>query len=219
MVDAQANWRAHWDRSAAFYDTNMKLWDRLLFSGQREWACGRAVGQVLEVAIGTGRNLPFYPDGLPLTGIDVSGRMLELARARADGLRREVDLRQADAHQLPFEDASFDTVVCTLSLCAIPDVDQAVREIHRVLRDGGRFVSVDHVVSPHWLLRRMQGGIERFSVPSAGEHLRRRPIGNVRAAGFVIEESARLRGGHVERLHATKSRERPGAGREPGSGG
>ncbi|GAB3953017.1 class I SAM-dependent methyltransferase [Streptomyces sparsus] len=209
-ADAREKWHAHWDRSAAVYDKNMNLLDRLLFKGQREWACGRAVGEVLEVAIGTGRNLPFYADGLTLTGIDISREMLEKARARADGLGRAVTLRQGDAHRLPFEDASFDTVVCTLSMCAIPDIDQAMREIHRVLRPGGRFVSVDHVVSPWWLMRKVQGGIERFSVPSAGEHLRRRPVENVRATGFVVEESDRLKRGHVERLHATKAHGKPG---------
>lgn len=204
MADQQEKWRKYWDKMAAGYDKDMKFWDRLLYEGQREWVCSRAVGEVLEVAIGTGLNLPFYSDDITLTGIDISDKMLEAARVRADELGREVDLRKGDAHHLPFEDATFDTVVCTLSMCAIPDVDRAMREIHRVLRPGGRFVSIDHVVSPNWLLRGIQGIIERFSVPSAGEHLRRRPIENVRSTGFVIKESDRLKGGHVERLVATK---------------
>lgn len=204
MVGKQDKWRAYWDKMAAGYDKDMKFWDRLLYEGQREWACDRAEGDVLEVAIGTGLNLPFYPPGTTLTGIDISDKMLEAARARADELGRTVDLRKGDAHRLPFEDGSFDTVVCTLSMCAIPDVDRAMREIHRVLRPGGRFVCLDHVVSPNWLLRTIQGVIERFSVPSAGEHLRRRPIENVRSTGFAIKESDRIKGGHVERLVATK---------------
>ncbi|MEV0675049.1 class I SAM-dependent methyltransferase [Actinosynnema sp. NPDC050436] len=204
MAEQQEKWRSYWDKSAAGYDDEMKFWDRLLYAGQREWVCERAVGEVLEVAIGTGLNLPLYPDDVKLTGIDISDGMLEAARLRADDLGREVDLRKGDAHQLPFEDNSFDTVVCTLSMCAIPDVDRSVREIHRVLRPGGRLVMVDHVVSPFWILRLIQGFIERFSVPSAGEHQRRRPILNVRAAGFTISESERIKGGHVERLVATK---------------
>ncbi|MFF4426455.1 class I SAM-dependent methyltransferase [Streptomyces sp. NPDC001549] len=204
MVSKQEKWRAYWDKMAVRYDKDMKFWDRLLYEGQREWVCSRADGEVLEVAIGTGLNLPFYPSGIRLTGIDISDRMLEAARARAAELGREVELRKGDAHQLPFGEATFDTVVCTLSMCAIPDVDRAMREIHRVLRPGGRFVCIDHVVSPNWLLRGIQGIIERFSVPSAGEHLRRRPIENVRSTGFDIKETDRLKGGHVERLVAIK---------------
>jgi ubiquinone/menaquinone biosynthesis C-methylase UbiE len=204
MADLQEKWRNYWDKTASGYDKEMKFWDRLLYAGQREWVCDRAVGEVLEIAIGTGLNLPFYPDDVTLTGIDISDKMLEAARLRADTLQRKVDLRKGDAHQLEFEDGTFDTVVCTLSMCAIPDVDRAMHEIRRVLRPGGRLVMVDHVESPNWILRGIQGIIERFSIPSAGEHQRRRPIKNVRSAGFVISESERLKGGHVERLVATK---------------
>ncbi|UED88027.1 class I SAM-dependent methyltransferase [Streptomyces profundus] len=204
MLDRREKWRGYWDDQAAGYDKGMRFWDRLLYAGQREWVCERAVGEVLEVAVGTGLNLPLYPEDVRLTGIDISDRMLELARIRADELRREVDLRKGDAHHLPFDDGSFDTVVCTLSMCAIPDVDRALGEIHRVLRPGGRLVMVDHVVSPNRVLRLVQGLIERFSIPSAGEHQRRRPIENVRATGFVVSETQRLKRGHVERLVAIR---------------
>jgi ubiquinone/menaquinone biosynthesis C-methylase UbiE len=204
VTELQEKWRGYWDDNAAGYDKEMKFWDRLLYKGQREWVCGRAVGEVLEVAVGTGLNLPLYPQDVRLTGIDISEKMLAAARERAEALQRKVDLRTGDAHNLDFEDGTFDTVVCTLSMCAIPDVDRALGEIHRVLRPGGRLIMVDHVESPFWVLRTIQGILERFSVPSAGEHMRRRPINNVKAAGFVIAESERLKGGHVERLVATR---------------
>jgi len=111
---------------------------------------------VLEVAIGTGLNLPFYPDDVDVTGIDLGERMLNIARARAADLRRPVELRQGDAQELPFDDAAFDTVVCTFGLCAIPDLDTALDDMARVLPPGGRLILVDHVASSFWLARGVQ---------------------------------------------------------------
>ena len=84
---------AYWDKQAARYDRAMDFWDRHLFGDSRPWACGRAAGDVLEVAVGTGRNLSFYPDGARLTGVDWSPAMLGIAvsttlSGRAIGCRR-----------------------------------------------------------------------------------------------------------------------------------
>ena len=194
----------YWDKHASRYDREMDRWDRRLFGASRPWACGRAVGDVLEVAIGTGRNLPYYPDGVRLTGIDLSARMLSIARDRAASLGREADLRPGDAQALDFPDFSFDTVLCTLGLCAIPDEHRAITEMARVLRPGGRLVLVDHVVAGPRVLRAIQWLYERISIPLAGEHFRRRPLIYVRDLGFRVEQSDRLRFGIVERLAARK---------------
>src|SRR5215211_2915026 len=85
--------RRHWDKHARTYDKQMAFWERRLFADGRHWVCAQASGEVLEVAIGTGRNLPYYPKGIRLTGIDFSPQMLELARRQADQLGRKVDLR------------------------------------------------------------------------------------------------------------------------------
>ena len=140
--------RRVYEREAANYDRNVKLPERLLFSGGREWVCARAEGEVLEIAVGTGLNLPHYRDGVRLTGIEFVPAMLDVARRRAVELGRPVELRLGDAQALEFEDATFDTVVCTLSLCTIPDDRAAVAEVKRVLRPGGRFVLLEHVRSP-----------------------------------------------------------------------
>jgi ubiquinone/menaquinone biosynthesis C-methylase UbiE len=86
-----------WEKQAPRYDRNMALWDRIMFGDGRRWVCSRARGEVLEVAIGTGRNLAFYPKRVCLTGIDLSPTMLELARDRARELGIEVDLREGDS--------------------------------------------------------------------------------------------------------------------------
>ena len=89
------------------------------------------------MAIGTGRNLPHYPADVSVTGIELSPAMLAIARQRAADLGVDVDLRTGDAHALPFDDAAFDTVVCALSLCAIPDPATAIGEMRRVLVPAG----------------------------------------------------------------------------------
>ena len=101
--------RRVYEREASNYDRNVKLPERLLFPGGREWACARAEGDVLEIAVGTGLNLPHYPDGVRLTGIDFVPGMLDIARWRAVELGRPVELRLGDAQALEFEDATFDT--------------------------------------------------------------------------------------------------------------
>lgn len=198
-------WRRYWDKHAATYDRQMAFLDRKLFGDTRAWACGQAAGGTLEVAIGTGLNLPLYPEeGVRLTGIDLSAEMLERARARAAELGRGVELREANAHELPFADAAFDTVVCTFSLCAIPGHARAVREMNRVLRPGGLLVLADHIAGTAWPVRVVQRLIETVSVPLGGEHFLRRPLHQVQAEGLQVERRERFKLGLVERLTARK---------------
>ncbi len=203
--ERRRRWRRHWDRQPCTYDRQMGMLDRVLFGDTRRWVCGKATGRVLEVAIGTGLNLPHYPAGVALIGIELSPAMLALADRRAAELDREVDLRVGDAEALEFDDATFDTVVCTFSLCAIPDHRRAVAEMVRVLRPGGRLLLADHVISSHPVLRAGQRFVELASVPLGGEHFRRRPLELVTAAGLRIEEHDRFAAGVVERLAARRT--------------
>lgn len=196
--------RRYWDKHARSYDKQMGFFDRHVFGGSRDWVCSRASGHVLEVAIGTALNLAHYPDQVQLTGVEWSPAMLDIARLRAGQLGRAVDLRHGDAQALDFPDASFDAVVCTFSLCAIPDDRKAVQEMGRVLRPGGLLLLADHVEASSWLARAAQALIEVVSVPIGGEHYRRRPISQVRALGFTVEDHDRFKLGIVERLAARK---------------
>ena len=130
--------------------------------------------------------------------------MLDIARARSAKLGRSVTLHQADAHALPFEDASFDTVVCTFGLCAIPDHARAIAEMARVLRPGGGLILVDHIESSSAVLRVVQGALEFVTVPLAGEHFRRRPLNQVRSIGLDLKQAERFKLGLIERLVALK---------------
>jgi ubiquinone/menaquinone biosynthesis C-methylase UbiE len=203
QLGRQERLRRYWDKHAGSYDRQMGFFDRHLFAGSRDWICSRATGRVLEVAIGTGLNLAHYPDEVQLTGLEWSPAMLDIARHRAGQAGRAVDLRQGDAQALEFPDAAFDTVVCTFSLCAIPDDQKAVAEMARVLRPGGLLLLADHVEASPGYARAAQAVIE-VSIPASGEHLRRRPVRHVQALGFTIEDHDRLKLGIVERLAARK---------------
>lgn len=196
--------RAIQDKEAPRYERQISFFERILFKGGREWACSRAEGDVLELAAGTARNLPHYPDGVKITGVELSPEMLAIARGRAEKLEREADLRVGDVQQLEFQDESFDTVVCTLGLCTIPDPRRAVAEARRVLRPGGRLLLLEHVRSPSRPVRVVERLLEPLAVRFAADHLTREPLDYLDSEGFEIEELERTKWGIVERVAARK---------------
>lgn len=207
-LDPTQRVRAFYRQYAPRYDQQTAWYDRVLLGDGRAWACAQSRGAVLEVAIGTGRNLPYYPRDRRLTGIDLIPAMLTLARDRARDLGVAAALLVADAQALPFTAASFDSVVCTLGLNAIPDDRAAVAEMYRVLRPGGRLVLVGHVASPYRPVRAAQRWVERWLLPLAGDHQTRQPMLLLRAAGFAIDRDQRSRMGIIQRLVATKPGDR-----------
>ena len=197
--------RRIWEKLAPRYDKDIKVYEKILFAGGREWVCSQANGDVLEIAVGTGRNLEYYPPDVRLTGIDLSASMLSIARQRADQLGRQVDLRVGDAQALEFADETFDTVVFTLSLCSIPDDRNAVAEARRVLRAGGRLRLMEHVASPIRVVRAVQRLLDGITVRTEGDHLVREPLVALNAVGFEVEQVERLKWGIVERVAARKA--------------
>jgi ubiquinone/menaquinone biosynthesis C-methylase UbiE len=196
--------RRIWERFAPKYDADISFYERVLFAGGREWVCSQAEGRVLEIAVGTGRNLPFYPSSVELTGIDFSAAMLEIARHRAAELGVDADLRLGDAEALDFDDTSFDTAVITLALCSIPNDDKAVAEARRVLRPGGRFLLLEHVRSPLLAVRAVERFLDPFTVRFQGDHMVREPLDHLRAEGFAIDRLERSKLGIVQRIAAHK---------------
>ncbi|MCC3318390.1 class I SAM-dependent methyltransferase [Nocardia africana] len=196
-------WHRYWDKKSRSYDREMA-------SGTGTSSVTPGLGlrpgprRCARSCVGTGLNLPFYPDTVRLTGVDLSAQMLAIARKRAEEVRPDTTLQEGDAHALSFPDSTFDTVVCTFGLCAIPDSDKAIAEMRRVLRPGGQLILVDHVASSSRPARWVQRVLETVTVPLAGEHFLRRPIDTVRATGFEIEQTQRFRLGLVERVVAGK---------------
>jgi ubiquinone/menaquinone biosynthesis C-methylase UbiE len=192
----------YYNRNAGHYDDSMRMFERWLGPEGRPWACAQARGDVLEIAIGTGRNLPFYAADVRLTGVDISEAMLAIARQRARDLGRQVELRVGDAQALDFPAGTFDTVVSTLSMCAIPDAPRAIAEAQRVLRPDGRLVLFEHVRSPNLFVRTFQRLVNPLSLRFACDDLLREPARMVAAQGLAIEQLDRLKLGIVERVVA-----------------
>jgi len=192
-------------KEAPTYDKEMDFFEKWIIGTEhRGWACSRAAGVTLEVAIGTGLNMPHYPPDLTLIGVDLSHDMLALARERAERLGRAVELLDADAHDLPFPDDSFDTVVCTYALCSVSDDALAIGEMRRVLKPGGRLIIVDHVrstVPPIYWLQWLYEFVPRHT---KGEYMTRRPGEHLKTEDFQIVDHGRLRLGIVERIVAVK---------------
>jgi ubiquinone/menaquinone biosynthesis C-methylase UbiE len=196
--------RAIQDKQAPSYDRSMDIFERLLFRGAREWACGQLEGDVLEIAIGTGRNMALYPPGVRVTGVELSEEMLARARRRAQQLGVSADLHVGDAQDLKFADSSFDTVLITFALCTIPDERRALAEAFRVLRPSGRLVAVEHVRSPIGAVRAVQRMLDPLAVRFAADHLTREPLDHLGAVGFQIDTVERLKLGIAERVSAHK---------------
>lgn len=196
--------RRVWDKQAPRYDRGMAFWERRLFRGDRQWVCGQAEGDVLEIAVGTGRNFSHYPGGVRLTGFDLSPEMVARARETAEGLGMAADLSVGDAQRLEYADASFDTVVCTFSFCAIPNPYKAAAEIARVLRPGGKAVLAEHVRSPNLLVRTGERIATAAISPFMHDHFLRTPDRYLADEGLQIGDSHRHHAGFVHRFVARK---------------
>ncbi len=158
---------------------------------QREWLVPQATGDVLELGVGTGLNLPHY-DGRAvrrLVAVDPSAPHLLKARTAAARCAFDVELRAASAEALPWPSSSFDTVVVTYSLCSIPSPELALAEAHRVLRPGGRLLFSEHGLADTTTTAAWQRRLEPAWVAlSGGCHLTRDAPSLIRAAGFEVDE-------------------------------
>ena len=161
------------------------------FRKWRKEALSGLNGKVLEVGIGTGRNLKHYPLSCSVTGIDNSKEMLERAREKVKGMKN-INLLLMDAEHLEFPNNSFDYVFTTFVLCTISDPLKALKEIRRVLKSSGELIVLEHMQSSDPLIARLEELINPFMFFLLGDHMNRDTVKDIEEAGFAIQEEKNL---------------------------
>jgi len=182
--------KKRYDRISAIYD----LLDKITVPHRlREKAVSLARGSVLEVGVGTGINLPLYSQDSTLTGIDLSSKMLQKARARAQDLNIQVNLLQMDLQQLDFPDNNFDTVLATCVFCSVPDPVLGLQEVRRVCKRDGQVVLLEHMRSEIPLLGLFMDILNPLVVRTIGNNINRRTVDNIKKAGLNIKRVENLK--------------------------
>lgn len=183
--------RRAYDRHARAYDAMEWPVEALAY---RRWrrALWRDVDgpDVVEIGVGTGKNIPHYPDGVRVTGVDLSEGMLSRARRV---LRRHPDteatLHLMDAQHLSLPDDAFDEAVATFVFCSVPDPVAGLREGLRVTKPGGRLRLLEHQRASLEPLGRVMDGLDGPVHRLTGVHVARRTVENVQAAGWHLDRA------------------------------
>lgn len=183
--------KTRYNRIAPYYDV-MEIISEHTFSRWRRELLARVRGKVLEVGVGTGKNFPYYPEGVDVTGIDIADKMLIRARLRADNLGFPIHLLEGDVQSLPFPENSFDTAVATFVFCSVPDPVLGLKELGRVVVPDGEILLLEHVRIDKPVIGFMMDIMNPFFLNFIGPNINRRTVENVRKAGLRIEKIAHL---------------------------
>ena len=193
-----------YDRQASRYDlmdAPMELVARPL--RRRLWAKVDG-GRVLEVGVGTGRNLIYHPSQSAVTAIDISPKLLAKAARKVRKKGQPVALGLMDAQRLAFADGSFDGAAATFVFCSVPDPLVGLAEVRRVLKPGGRLLLLEHVRLKNRILGWLMDRLNPMAVRLSGANINRDTVGNVAIAGFEIVAVDSYAGGLVKLIEARK---------------
>jgi len=195
--------KARWDRAAPTFDLMAgygpeKRWAPY----KRELFARMGHGRVLFLAIGTGLDIRFFPTGRKLVGIDISDKMLEVARPRLDAYEGEIEALAMDVHDMPFGDDEFDQVFTSCTFCSVPMPTKGLQALRRVLKPGGELHMFEHTGSRYYPFRLMMDAMTPL-LRARGTEMNRDTVANVQAAGFELREVQHVFLDVVKTIHAT----------------
>ena len=185
--------RKRYNRMALIFDFVEAPVEKIRFASWRQRLRTSIVGpKVLEVGVGTGKNLPYYPQDADITAIDLSPRMLSRARRKAEKLVLDVRLLEMDAQNLAFTDHIFDTVFATFVFCSVPDPVKGLQELRRVCKPEGRLLLLEHMQPGNFILKIIFDLFNPMVVRMVGANINRKTVDNIRLAGWQIRVEENL---------------------------
>ncbi|NBJ68838.1 MULTISPECIES: class I SAM-dependent methyltransferase [Clostridia] len=197
MNDKKTNTiKRRYNRISGVFD----MMDNMIKNDWRKELIQQAEGKVLEVGVGTGKNLEYYPNKTEVIGIDFSPGMLKRAREKAELLARSVQLLEMDAQKLDFPDNTFDTVVSTCVFCSVPDPVQGLKEIKRVTKPTGKILMLEHMRSEHPVIGKIMDVLNPIGLHIVGANINRRTNDNIQNAGLKINQQELLMSDIVKKL-------------------
>lgn len=176
--------KKRYDRISSLFD----VIDHMIRDSWRKDLLENLQGNILEVGVGTGANLRYYPANVHVTGIDFSPKMLAKAYEKVNRSKAKVVLREMDAQHMDFPDNTFDAVVSTCVFCSVPNPVKGFQEIRRVVKPDGKIVMLEHMRSENGLAGKMLDLINPLTVRIVGANVNRKTIKNIEKAGLKIEQ-------------------------------
>lgn len=205
-MDTTERVKKRYDRNSRFYELYESPMEYMMFGGLRrklfEKVNADSPETVIEIGVGTGKNLPYYA-GQRVTGIDISDKMLEMARLKNRRLTTGAELRVADVQALPFPDRSFDAALATFVFCSVPDPIKGLSEVKRVVKNGGKIYLMEHVrPTRSRLLGVLFDALDPIFSRLTGAHINRETVSNLEKAGFKIISRHEGPGGILQMIEA-----------------
>lgn len=192
-----------YNRASVIYDILESPMEMMALKKWRNDIMKDLKGKVLEVGVGTGKNINYYPENVDISAIDFSEKMLKKAKLKADALNKKVEFHNMDAENMDFEDNTFDVVFTTCVFCSVPDPIQGLKEIKRVCKNGGKIIMIEHVRSEKKVLGLLMDVLNPLVVNSYGANINRRTIDNIKKAGYSMVDVTNLYSDIVKKIVIT----------------